>query len=124
VSSLLQSSGIEIELSKPIIAFREMMQSVSSDVVLAKSDNKHNRVYIKASPLDDEVIKALSSGELANLDSKALNRALARKFGWKEGEASKLWTVGPEPWSSAGEMRDVDHPTCVLVDSTFGLHIP
>jgi translation elongation factor EF-G len=26
--------------------------------------------------------------------------------------------------SFAGEMRDVDHPTCVLVDSTFGLHIP
>jgi elongation factor 2 len=124
VSSLLQSSGIEIELSKPIIAFREMVQSVSSDVALAKSDNKHNRVYIKASPLDDEVIKALSSGELANLDSKALSRALARKLGWKENEASKLWAVGPEPLSPAGEMRDVDHPTCVLVDSTFGLQIP
>jgi elongation factor 2 len=60
-SLVVQSSGIEIELSKPIIAFREMVQSMPSDVALAKSDNKHDRVYIKASPLNDEVIKALPS---------------------------------------------------------------
>jgi elongation factor 2 len=76
VSSFYQSSGIEIELSEPIIAYRETVQSVSDKAALAKSDNKHNRVWIKAFPLSNEIVKAMTTGELSNLDSKDIGKAL------------------------------------------------
>jgi elongation factor 2 len=123
VSSFYQNSGIEIELSEPIIAYRETVQSVSDKPALAKSGNKHNRVWIKASPLADEVVEAMTSGELANLDSKNLGKALVKNFGWSSSDTARIWAVGPEPLSN-DEMSDVDQPTCMLVDATFGLQIP
>jgi elongation factor 2 len=123
VSSFYQSSGIEIELSQPIIAYREDGQSVSEKVALAKSDNKHNRVWIKASPLSNEAVEAMTTGELSSLSSKDLGKALVKSFGWDSTDASRIWAIGPEPLSN-DEMSDVDRPTCILVDGTFGLQIP
>ena len=126
VSSLLQSSGIQIELSEPIIAYRETIQSASSDVALAKSSNKHNRLWVKASPLDVSVVDAMISGELVGLDCKALGEALMKRFGWTSTQAARIWALGPEsPSLSNEDSNDImNRPTCLLVDSTFGLQIP
>lgn len=141
VSSLYHNSGIEVELSEPMIAYRETVVE-TSDVALAKSDNKHNRIWIQASPLSDDMVQAMSStagGDLVGLDSKSLGTVLVRNYGWSSSDASRIWAVGPTPLlgmttsgggggtpaegnTSSGD--DMDQPTCLLVDSTFGIQIP
>jgi elongation factor 2 len=124
VSTFMQDSGIDVELSEPTVAYREGLRSSSAEAALAKSDNKHNRVWIKASPLSVDLVTAMNTGSLAGLDAKALAKELVAKFGWSRSEASRIWAVGPEPLYGGDNVSDVDRPTCMLVDSTFGLQIP
>lgn len=123
VSSLLEASGIEVELSDPIIAYRETVSVPSPVPALAKSDNKHNRIYMTASPLEKDLVDALTS-ELANVDPKDLGKDLVSRYRWSPAETTKIWAIGPEPLGDGNEVSDTDFPTCILVDSTFGLQIP
>ena len=46
-----------------------------------------------------------------------------KDFGWDAADSARIWAVGPEQRTRA-EVSDSERPTCVLVDSTFGLQIP
>merc|ERR1712196_622257 len=39
----------------PIVSYRETVGALSSQICLAKSPNKHNRLYIQAEPLQEEI---------------------------------------------------------------------
>ena len=65
----------------------------------------------------------MTTGELYNLDSKDLGKALVKSFGLSSSDASRIWAIGFEPLSN-DEMSDVDKPTCMLVDGMFGLQVP
>ena len=57
------------------------------------------------------------------LNEKSLRQELVGSFGWNASDAARIWAVGPEP-RTHGELSDAERPTCMLVDSTFGLQIP
>ena len=40
--------GAEIRISDPVVAFRETVTETSDHVVMSKSPNKHNRLYLQA----------------------------------------------------------------------------
>ena len=44
--------GAEIRISDPVVAFRETVTATSDHVVMSKSPNKHNRLYLQARPLN------------------------------------------------------------------------
>jgi elongation factor 2 len=122
VSAFIENTSVEIELSEPIIGFRETVQSESTEAALAKSDNKHNRVWIKASPLSEKLVDFMTSGELVLDDPKELGKAFVKSFGWNSTDATRIWAIGPEPPGHGDEITD--RPSCLLTDSTFGLQIP
>ncbi|KAK7055204.1 p-loop containing nucleoside triphosphate hydrolase protein [Favolaschia claudopus] len=104
-------AGVPLKISQPIVPYRESVKAVSSIVALAKSPNKHNRLYVSASPLGDELTKAIEDGEVnAQDDFKVRARVLADQHGWDVSEARKIWAFGP----------DNSGPN-VLVDATKGL---
>jgi len=39
--------GAEIRISDPVVAFRETVTQMSTKVVMSKSPNKHNRLYLQ-----------------------------------------------------------------------------
>merc|ERR1719245_1801705 len=45
-------------VSDPVVAYRETVQDESSVMCLAKSPNKHNRIYLTAEPMSDELSAA------------------------------------------------------------------
>lgn len=50
---------------------------------LAKSANKHNRLYFKAEPLDPELVQAIEEGQVGpKADGKESAKLLTSKFGW------------------------------------------
>ncbi|KDQ20265.1 hypothetical protein BOTBODRAFT_27681 [Botryobasidium botryosum FD-172 SS1] len=90
-------AGIPLKKSDPVVGYRETVRAESSMVALSKSQNKHNRLYAKAMPLDEELSRAIESGTVNPRDDfKARARVLADEFGWDVTDARKIWCFGPE----------------------------
>ncbi|EJD47957.1 eukaryotic translation elongation factor 2 [Auricularia subglabra TFB-10046 SS5] len=90
-------AGVPLKKSDPVVGYRETVRTESSMVALSKSQNKHNRIFAKAQPIDDEVTAAIESGKIsARDDFKARARVLADEFGWDVTEARKIWCFGPD----------------------------
>ncbi|KEI42159.1 uncharacterized protein L969DRAFT_84033 [Mixia osmundae IAM 14324] len=88
---------IPLKKSAPVVAYRETVQALSSMTALSKSQNKHNRIYMTAQPLDEEVSKAIETGKIAPRDDFKLRaRVLADEHGWDVTEARKIWCFGPD----------------------------
>ena len=88
---------IEITQSKPVVSYKETISEKSNQMCLAKSPNKHNRLYCMAEPMSDDLTQEIEDGKLGPKDeAKARVRKLVDKFGWDSSEAKKLWTFGPD----------------------------
>lgn len=90
-------AGIPLKISPPVVAYRETVEGESSQVALSKSPNKHNRIYLKAQPIDEEVSLAIEGGKINPRDDfKARARIMADEFGWEVTDARKIWCFGPD----------------------------
>lgn len=58
-------AGVPLRVSDPVVPYRESVGAVSSMTALSKSPNKHNRLYVTAQPLDEEVSKDIESGKIS-----------------------------------------------------------
>merc|ERR1719198_562612 len=84
-------------VSDPVVSYRETVNETSSVTCLAKSPNKHNRIYLTAEPMSDELCKCIEEGPAGpKADPKEKARALREKYDWDENHARKIWCWGPE----------------------------
>jgi len=89
--------GTEVKVSDPVVTFRETCAGKSDQTCLAKSANKHNRLYVEADSIGPELALAIDEGEIkAGADNKLQGRKMADEFGWDVTEARKIWAFGPE----------------------------
>ncbi|KAF9003904.1 P-loop containing nucleoside triphosphate hydrolase protein [Cyathus striatus] len=104
-------AGVPLKISDPVVPYRETVKAESRIIALSKSQNKHNRLYVKALPLDEELTVAIEEGKVNSRDDfKARARILADEHGWDVTDARKIWCFGP----------DTTGPN-VLVDVTKGV---
>lgn len=90
-------TNIEITKSDPVVPYKETVTEKSSMVCMAKSANKHNRLYIQAEPLGDELTLAIEDNVIkAGDDPKKLSRTLQDEYGWDQHDSKKIWCFGPE----------------------------
>jgi elongation factor 2 len=88
---------VPIKTGEPVVSYRETVQAESSITALSKSPNKHNRIFMKALPLQDELSNAIEAGKITPRDElKARARTLAEEYGWEVTDARKIWCFGPE----------------------------
>lgn len=91
-TTLLQQQGLEIVTSKPLINYRETIRKAAGPV-MAKSPNKHNKIYIRVAPLTEEEIELIRTGRInENLDRKEIAKIL-RERGWEAEEARSVVAV-------------------------------
>merc|ERR1711865_451667 len=84
-------------MSDPVVSYRETVSSNSAQTCLAKSPNKHNRIYIVAEPIDEDLSKAIEEGPAGpKADPKERAKLYREKFDWDENAARKIWGWGPE----------------------------
>jgi elongation factor 2 len=89
--------GTEVKISDPVVSYRESIAAHTSMTALSKSPNKHNRLYIEAEPLGDELCQAIDDARITSRDeAKPRARILADEFGWDVSEARKIWAFGPD----------------------------
>merc|ERR1712196_310333 len=89
--------GTPIVKGDPVVSFRETVTEESDRMCLSKSPNKHNRLYMKAQPMGEELTAAIDSGDVKSTDEM-------------KARARKLWCFGP----------DTSGPN-VFVDSTVAV---
>jgi len=88
---------VPITISDPVVQFRETVTTKSRMTALSKSPNKHNRLYVEAEQLSDELVDAIEKGVVSARDEfKARGRVLADDYGWDVTEARKIWAFGPD----------------------------
>merc|ERR1712061_753646 len=54
----------DFSVSEPVVSYRETVGESSSQTCLAKSPNKHNRIYLIAEPLGEEISVGIEDGKL------------------------------------------------------------
>ncbi|KAF8167486.1 P-loop containing nucleoside triphosphate hydrolase protein [Crassisporium funariophilum] len=90
-------AGVPLKISDPVVPYRETVKAESTIVALSKSQNKHNRLFVKALPVDEELTKAIEAGKVSSRDDFKLRaRVLADDFGWDVTDARKIWCFGPD----------------------------
>merc|ERR1711953_1556790 len=89
----------EFTVGDPVVSYRETVSDESNQVCLAKSPNKHNRIYLIAKPMDEALCKGIEDGKLGpKADPKERSKALRENpdFDFDENAARKIWAWGPE----------------------------
>jgi len=90
-------AGVPLKISDPVVSYRETVGGNSSITALSKSPNKHNRLYVSATPLAEEVCKEIENGKIGPRDDfKVRARILADEHGWDVTDARKIWCFGPD----------------------------
>jgi len=87
----------EFTVSDPVVSYKETVTEKSSVTCLAKSPNKHNRIYLVAEPIEEDLAKEIEEGPAGpKVDPKERSKLLREKFGWDETTARKIWCYGPD----------------------------
>jgi len=130
--------GAGITVGNPVVSFAETVgERTGSDgkfpeTCVAKSPNKHNRLYMYCQPMNLELCKLIEDDEIkATDDLKLRARRLANEFSWDVNEARKIWTFGCPPDAKANVLFDVsrgvqflheikDHCVSAFMNATGG----
>lgn len=89
-------AGVPLITGDPVVQYCETMRAQSSQIALAKSPNNHNRIFMSAEPLAEDVTTEIEAGKISPKDEfKARARHLSDVHGWDLGDARKIWSFGP-----------------------------
>lgn len=90
-------AGIPLKVSTPVVSFRETVSEESGLTCLSKSPNKHNRLYMRAAPIGEDLCTDIDNGKVTSRqDFKERGRYLADTHDWDITEARKIWCFGPD----------------------------
>ena len=88
-TSLIHDAGLEIITSEPLINYRETVSTASAPI-MAKSPNRHNKIFMKVEPLEPEIAEMCRSGELSEMKDKKEMIKILRDHGWEPDVAKKV----------------------------------
>ncbi len=107
----LREEGFDVEVSSPIVIYRESVRGTTPEPVEGKSPNKHNRFYIITEPLEDKVRQAMVKGEIpSDIEIKKKDVELQNKLvelGFDREESKKVKLI---------------HNRNIFLDMTRGVH--
>ena len=87
----------ELKIGDPVVTYKETITDESNQECLSKSPNKHNRLFMKAVPLTDEVSLKIEDGTLGpKTDTKERGKILSDTYGWDKTDTTKIWCYGPD----------------------------
>jgi len=100
---------VDVKTSSPIVVYREAVTKPSTAEAEGKSPNKHNKLYFRVEPLEDNVKEAMKKGELPEGRLRKKDIPIFDKF-VELGYDSKL----------ARNVKDI-YKGNILVDETRGI---
>jgi len=81
----------------PVVTYKETITESSNQMCLSKSPNKHNRLFVMASPLTDALSKLIEDEVCGpKSETKERSRILVEDFQWDKTDSQKIWCFGPD----------------------------
>ena len=71
-TSLLQEAGLDITTTQPLINYRETIRSKAGPI-MSKSPNKHNKIFMRVEPLDENIVDLKVSERNGNFVWTSIN---------------------------------------------------
>jgi len=91
-TTLIQQAGLDIITSPPIINYRETIRSRAGPI-MARSPNRHNKIFIEVEPLESEVVELIRNGTIGeNVEKKTVIKTL-RDHGWDPDQARNFQAI-------------------------------
>ena len=89
--------GTPIKISPPVVAFRESITTATSEPGLAKSPNKHNRLYVNVEPMPDGMAQEIEDQKITpDQEFKERARYISTNYGLDVEMLRKIWAFGPD----------------------------
>jgi len=111
----------EFTVGDPVVSYRETVTDTSNQTCLSKSPNKHNRIYLVAEPMIEEMSVAIEAGKAGpKAEPKERARLLKDKFEFNDNDARKIWCWGPK---TDGANIVVDMTTAVQYVNEIKEHV-
>jgi len=87
----------EIKVGDPVVSYKETITEESNQMCLSKSPNKHNRLFMKANPLGDELSQLIEEEKIGpKTETKERSKRLVEEFEWDKTDSQKIWAFGPD----------------------------
>jgi elongation factor 2 len=91
----MQEAGLKVRMSKPIVIYRETIsRDYKGPPVMGKSPNKHNRLWVTVERLQPEVIEAIKTGKINEMQTRdERQKTLMKEFGWSTEDARNVIAI-------------------------------
>jgi len=87
----------DIRKGDPVVTYKETITDESSQMCLSKSPNKHNRLFVKAFPIQDELAAMIEDEKTGpKHETKERSKLLVDQFEWDKTDSQKIWCFGPD----------------------------
>jgi len=93
-SSLIADAGVQVVTSQPLINYRETIRTAAGPI-MAKSPNRHNKIFMKVEPLDEKVAELIRNGTLNEYKDTKEVAEILRNAGWEKDEAKRVMRFDP-----------------------------
>ncbi|MDE1762936.1 MAG: elongation factor EF-2 [Thaumarchaeota archaeon] len=88
-TALIADAKVEIVTSQPLINYRETIRG-SAGPIMAKSPNRHNKIFMKVEPLDEKVAEMIRNGTLNEYKDKKEVQKILKDAGWDGDDAKRV----------------------------------
>ena len=85
----IKEAGLDLVTSEPLINYRETITQ-PTEPIMAKSPNRHNKIFMRVEPLEPEIAEMCRTGELGEMKDKKEMTKILRDHGWEPDVAKKV----------------------------------
>jgi len=90
----MQEANLKVKTSKPIVIYRETItHDYEGPAIMGKSPNKHNKLWITIQKLPDEVIEAIKTGKISEMQTREERQKILKGFGWDTENARNVIAI-------------------------------
>jgi elongation factor 2 len=90
----MQEAGLKVKISKPIVIYRETIShDYKGPAIMGKSPNKHNKLWVTLEKLPDEIIEALKTEKISEMQTREERQKTLKQFGWSTDDARNVIAI-------------------------------
>jgi elongation factor 2 len=90
----MQEAGLKVKISEPIVIYRETIShDYKGPPIMGKSPNKHNKLWVTMEKLPDEIIEAIKTGKISEMQTRDERQKALKGFGWSTDDARSVVAI-------------------------------
>jgi elongation factor 2 len=90
----MQEAGLKVRISKPIVIYRETIShDYKGSAIMGKSPNKHSKLWVTIEKLPEEVIEAIRTGKISEMQTREERQKTLKQFSWSTDDARNVIAI-------------------------------